>query len=204
MSLQSFETWLLRDAGKPHRLHQLLDPAGRDAADPGFLDHRDQRLLARPARLQERREVRALAQLRDAQLERSEPRVEAPVAIAVAVIEPIGRALVPPGADQALDIGFHQDLQHRLRHGSQEVALAALLQQLGQRHVLLGHRVLGGLGVKFGNSTVADRPMTTCRSRARRAPCDGAFRPPRAHRRISTTSEDANDHLPDPRPGEGA
>jgi hypothetical protein len=24
-------------------------------------------------------------------------------------------------ADQPLDIGFHQDLQHRLRHGSQEI-----------------------------------------------------------------------------------
>jgi hypothetical protein len=35
------------------------------------------------------------------------------------------------GADQAFDIGFHQDLQHRLRHGSQEIALAALLQQEG-------------------------------------------------------------------------
>jgi hypothetical protein len=31
------------------------------------------------------------------------------------------------GADQAFDIGFHQDLQHRLRHGSQKIAVAALL-----------------------------------------------------------------------------
>ena len=34
--------------------------------------------------------------------------------------------------------------------------------------------------------------MTTSRSRARRAPSTGAFRPARAYRRISTTSEDAN------------
>jgi len=54
---------------------------------------------------------------------------------------------VPPGADQTFDIGFHQDLQHRLRHGSQEIAVAALLQQLNQRHSVVGHRVLGQLGV---------------------------------------------------------
>jgi len=138
----------LRDAGQAHRLHQLVDAAGRHAADPSLLDHRDQRLLGGLARLEERREVRPLAQLRDAQLERSEARVEAALAVAVAVIEPIGAALVPAGADQPFDIGFHQDLQHCLRHGSQEIAVAALLQQLGQRHSVIGHRVLGQLGVK--------------------------------------------------------
>ena len=35
-----------------------------------------------------------------------------------------------PTPIKALDIGFHQDLQHRFRHSSQEIALAALLQQL--------------------------------------------------------------------------
>jgi len=50
---------------------------------------------------------------------------------------------VPPGADQAFDIGLHQNLQHRLRHGSQEIAVAALLQQLDKRHSVVGHRVLG-------------------------------------------------------------
>ena len=51
---------------------------------------------------------------------------------------------MPAGADQPLDIGFHQDLQHRLRHGSQKIGVAALLQQLDKRHSVLGHRVLGG------------------------------------------------------------
>ena len=120
----------LRDAGEPHRLHQLVDPAGRHAADPGFLDHRDQRLLGGPARLQEWREIGALPQFGNAQAQRPEPRVEGAVAITVAVIEPLDRALVPPGPDQPLDIGLHQDLQHCLRHGSQEISIAALLQQL--------------------------------------------------------------------------
>jgi hypothetical protein len=50
---------------------------------------------------------------------------------------------VSSGADQPLDIGFHQDLQHRLRYGSQEIGVAALLQQLDKRHSVVGHRVLG-------------------------------------------------------------
>jgi hypothetical protein len=37
---------------------------------------------------------------------------------------------MPAGPDQAFNIGFHQDLQHRLRYRSQKNAIAALLQQL--------------------------------------------------------------------------
>ena len=59
----------------------------------------------------------------DAQVERAEPRIEATVPVPVPVIEPISRALVPASADQPLDIGFHQDLQHLFRHGSQEITL---------------------------------------------------------------------------------
>jgi hypothetical protein len=118
--------------------------------------------------------------------------VEAAVAVAVMVIEPVAGALVPPGADQALDIGFHQDLQHRLRHGSQEIPVAALLQQLGQRHSVVGHRVLGQLGVKHRNSTLAGLPGDHLSLARARAPCYRAFRPTRAHRRNSTTSADTN------------
>jgi hypothetical protein len=57
---------------------------------------------------------------------------------------------VPPGADQSFDIGgFHQDLPHRLRHGSQKITIAALPQQLQQGHSVLGDRVLGARGVAF-------------------------------------------------------
>jgi site-specific DNA recombinase len=135
-----------RDAGQPHRLHQLINAAGRDAADPGFLDHRDQRLLGRLARLQKGREVRTLAQLGDAQAERSQSGIEAALAVAVPVVEPLGAAFVPPRADQPFDIGFHQDLQHGLRHGPEKIAITALLQQLDKRHSVVGHRVLGRVG----------------------------------------------------------
>ena len=50
------------------------------------------------------------------------------------------------GADQALDIGLHQNLQHSFRHGAQEIALAALLQQLDKRHSVVGHRILDAFG----------------------------------------------------------
>ena len=42
----------LGDAAHPHRLHQLIDRAGRDALDVGFLDDRGQRLLGHPPRLE--------------------------------------------------------------------------------------------------------------------------------------------------------
>ena len=79
----------------------------------------------------------------NAQAERTEPGLENAIAIAVAIVEPLDTAFVPASADQAFDIGFHQDLQHRLRYGSQEIAVAALLQQLDKRHSVFGHRVLG-------------------------------------------------------------
>ena len=41
----------LRDAVHPHRLHQVVDRAGRDALDIGLLDDRGERLLGRPAGL---------------------------------------------------------------------------------------------------------------------------------------------------------
>ena len=48
------------DAPQPHRLHQVVHPARRHAADPRLLDYRHQRLLRRFAGLQEGREVASL------------------------------------------------------------------------------------------------------------------------------------------------
>src|ERR1700716_3288687 len=82
----------LGDAGHAHRTDQLVDRARRDALDVGFLDHRRQRLLGHPARLEEAREVAALAQLRDAHLHRPGAGFPIAVAIPVAVGDPIGGA----------------------------------------------------------------------------------------------------------------
>src|SRR5215470_12023703 len=98
----------LADAGQPHRLHQIVDPAGRHTANPGLLDHRNQRLLRTLASLQKWREIAALPQFWDAQLQRAKPRVESAVAVAIAPGRALAATLVAPGADQPLNVGFHQ------------------------------------------------------------------------------------------------
>lgn len=124
----------LVEAREAHGLSQLVHPPGRDATDPGLLDHGDQRLLAGLARLEEGRKVRGAGpQLGNAQLQGAKTGVQCPLAIAVPVGLALRRALVPAGADHPLHVGFHQELQHRLRHAAQEVAVTGLLQQLGQR-----------------------------------------------------------------------
>src|SRR5438270_8640631 len=86
----------LADPGQPHRLHQIVNPPGRHAPDPRLLDYRDQRLLRALAGFQKRREVAALPQFRDAQLQRAEPGIEGAVAVAVAPGGPLAAALVTP------------------------------------------------------------------------------------------------------------
>src|SRR5436305_1799514 len=85
---------------QPERLDELIDTPRRDAADIGLLYHRDQRLLAALTRLQEAREVAALAHLRDLQLDLPGTRIPAPRAVAVAMRRTILGALAVLRADQ--------------------------------------------------------------------------------------------------------
>ena len=80
--------------------------------------------------------------LGNTQLQGAEAGIEGAVAVAVAPGGALAAALVAPGPDQPLDIARHQQLQHRLGHGSQKISIAGLLQQLGQHQSLFGHRVL--------------------------------------------------------------
>src|SRR5262244_982343 len=100
----------LADAGQPHRLHQIVDPAGRHTANPGLLDHRDQRLLRALAGFQKRREVATLPQFRDAQLQCAEASVEGALTVAITPSDALAAALVASGTDQPLDIALHQQL----------------------------------------------------------------------------------------------
>jgi site-specific DNA recombinase len=137
----------LADPREPHRLHQLVHAPGRDAADPGLLDHGDQSALGGLPRFQEGREVgRPGPELGDAQLQRAQPGVERAVAIAVAVRLPAQRALVAARADHALHVRLHEQLQHGLSHGAQEVAITGFGKQLRQWQSLVGHRVSFGSG----------------------------------------------------------
>ena len=79
----------LADALHAHGAHQVVDRAGRDALDIGFLDHRGQGLLGQPPGLEEDREVAAAPQLGDAQLDRAGPGLPIPVAVAVVRIPTI-------------------------------------------------------------------------------------------------------------------
>ena len=100
---------------QPEALDELVDAPGRDAAHIGLLDHRQQRLLGAPARLQEAREVAALADLGDLQLDLARARVPAPRPIAVAMRRAIlGPALTTLGADQLGHLELHHLRRDRL------------------------------------------------------------------------------------------
>src|SRR5262245_32898834 len=74
----------LRDP-QTERLDYLVDLPGRNAGDIRLLHDRDQRLLRALPRLEEAREVRAPADLRDRQLELARTRRPRPAAVTVAV-----------------------------------------------------------------------------------------------------------------------
>jgi hypothetical protein len=135
----------LGDARQAHGLDEVVHAPGGDAPDPRLLDH-GQGLLGGLAGLQEGREVASLAELGDAELEQAEAGVERAVPVSVAVVGPLGAALVAAGADHALHVRLHQDLQHALHHGPEEVAVAGLLQQLHECHSVVGHRGLRWAG----------------------------------------------------------
>src|SRR4051794_15843029 len=130
---------------QPAALHQLIDPPSRDPAHIGLLDHRHQRLLRALARLQEAREIAALAQLGDLQLDLPGSGVPAPSPVAVAMRRSIiGPALAQLGADQLCHLGLHELARDRLNRLTDHIRM--LIAQhppddLLDRHPLLtGHR----------------------------------------------------------------
>jgi hypothetical protein len=70
--------------------------------------------------------VAALAQLRDAQLDRPRARLPGAVAIAVAVIDP-GLAGPVRSAGEALNLELHQALRGKANHLAQQLGIRALL-----------------------------------------------------------------------------
>ena len=66
-----------------------------------------------------------LAQLRNAQLDRAGARLPHPVAIAVALIDPLGATFAMPGAGQALDLQLHQALRGKADHLAQQIGVGA-------------------------------------------------------------------------------
>ena len=95
----------------------------------GFLHHRGERLLGQPARLQERREVAALAQLRDTQLHRAGAGLPVPLAVAVALNQALEVLLAIGGSGQPLDLQLHQPLGGKADHLAQQISVRGLLHE---------------------------------------------------------------------------
>ena len=134
---------VLGDAFDAERLGEVVDCPRRDAVDVGLLDHREQRSLVPAPRFQEAREVGALAELRDLQLQGADAGVPFPLSIAIAVGGPAGRPLVRLGADQVGHLGAHQLLRQQLHAVAQKVrvrALLGLVEQVQQCHPETRHR----------------------------------------------------------------
>ena len=79
----------------------------RVAMNVGLLHDRRDGLLGQPARLEKAREVAALAQLRDAQLNRASPRLPIAVAIAVSLSQAVRRALAMRRTGAAFNVQLH-------------------------------------------------------------------------------------------------
>jgi hypothetical protein len=105
-----------------------------------LLDHRRQRLLRGPARLQEGREVGAAPQLRDPQLDHADPGLPVALAVAVAPHQSVRAALAMRRAGQFAHLQFHQALRGEADHLAQEGRVGALLQHLAKGDPVVGHR----------------------------------------------------------------
>ena len=151
----------LRDARPAHRLDQIVDRPGRDAVDVGLLDDRGQRLLGQPPRLEKAGKIAALAQLRDAQLDRSGPRLPSPLAIAVALREPIRAPLAIGRAGQRPDLQLHQPFGGEADHLAQNIGVGGLLHQRAKVHHLVGHRWISSGAFVMQPDPTGEPPMTT-------------------------------------------
>lgn len=136
------------------------------------MNDRRQRLLRQPPRLQKSRKIRTFAQLRNAQLDGPGPRLPDPIAIAVALRQPVRALLAPASAGLATDLELprraaapprptakqpgpagpgRQPLGRKAQHLAQEVSVGRLLQWTLKGHHLVGHRF--GAPVQVGSAT---------------------------------------------------
>ena len=122
----------LREPLDAQGLDQALDPPGGDPGQVGPGDHGHHRPFgAAPRRQQPAREVAALAQPGQGELDRAHPGVPVPLPVAIAGADPLPRALTVAGAAELLGLGAHQLLHEGREH---------LAEQVGMRHLqLLAH-----------------------------------------------------------------
>lgn len=166
------------------------------------MDHGRQRLFRRAPGLRETRKVRALAQLRDPQLDRAGAGFPKAVATAVAVVDAPKRPPAGTGAAKARHLQIRQALGDVAQHPVQHVDVRALLQELAKRHPVRGHR-----GLLLDRSSLATQPyrsstMTTHASRPARLRqlCRGRCAAPALRRCYTTSGDAAVASLPNARP----
>jgi hypothetical protein len=101
----------------------------------------------------------------DAQLNRAGPRLPIPVAIAVALDEPVGRTLAVACAGLGADFHLHQPLGGEGDHLAQNIRVGGRLHQRAKGHHLVGHwRVLGCVEIR--NPTLTGEPPMATASRS--------------------------------------
>jgi hypothetical protein len=141
----------LADALQAERLHQLIDPSGRDALHVRLLDDRHQRPLCAPAWLEETGKITPIAHSGYLQGDAADacvpPAVTGPVALASART----RALVALGVQMLCHFDFHQGLRqcaHALTQKVHVLTYLRLAQQFLKRHPSsIGHPVGPPLGL---------------------------------------------------------
>ena len=141
----------LGDAAHAHGLDQVVDRAGRDALDVGFLDDRGERLLGCTAGLQEGRKVAAGAELRNAEIHRAGTGLPGALAVAVALVGAGRGALAVGRTRAALDLELHQPLGRVADHAAEKFGVGALGEQALQGHHGIGHRGPSGAGCYVSN-----------------------------------------------------
>lgn len=126
-------------------LDQLFHSPGRDAKQITRRDHGHEGLFSATTVLQQPvREVTALPQLGDRQLDTARPGIPIPVPVAVTRVDPLVAALAVPGPAQRISLGRHQHVGEGLHHRPQQIR-ARRLQMLAQQPsdvqtLFCGHR----------------------------------------------------------------
>ena len=111
--------------------------------------------------------VAALAQLGDAQFNRSGARLPDAVAVAVTLGKPIGGLLAVAGARKGPDLQLHEPLGGKADHLAQQIGVGGLLHKRAQVHHLVGHRWFLELGWCSQPDPTGELSMTTAKPLAR-------------------------------------
>ena len=128
---------------RAQRGHQIVHRSGGHPGHVGLHDDRVQGPVDAPARLEHRRQQRALAKLGDPQLDVSGLGGQQPRPVPVALIHTSIAALIAPGADRLGDLGLDQLLEHQTHRAAHQLRAATGAKRLPQLRcvsIRKGHR----------------------------------------------------------------